>query len=109
VVALPGIVPGGTLRWRMASDNSGSGEGWRIDTIDVTWCQGGPSCTPSPPPSPTPTATPRVVPRPRMTPHPRPTVRLALPGQAIQQSFDGPPTPTPRGRRFTPFPRPTPR
>ena len=75
VVALPGIVPGGVLRWRMASDNSGSGEGWRIDTIDVTWCQGGPSCTPTPSPSPTPTATPRVTPRPRPTPPPRPTPR----------------------------------
>jgi hypothetical protein len=22
----------------MASDNSGSGEGWRVDTINITWC-----------------------------------------------------------------------
>jgi hypothetical protein len=48
------------LRWRMASDSSGSGEGWRVDTIEVTWCQGGPPCTPPPR-------------RSRPTPHPRPT------------------------------------
>lgn len=48
------------LRWRMASDNSGSGEGWRVDTISITWCQGGPPCTPPPR-------------RARPTPHPRPT------------------------------------
>jgi len=78
VVVLPGIVPGGTLRWRMASDKIGAAEGWRVDTVDVTWCQGGPSCTPTPPtpsPSPPPTATPRVRPRPRPTPLPRPTPR----------------------------------
>jgi len=69
LVELPEVLPYGVLRWRMASDNSGSGEGWRVDTVDVTWCQGGPSCTPTPPPSPTPTPTPR----PRPTPHPRPT------------------------------------
>jgi hypothetical protein len=62
VVGLPGIIPGGLLRWRMASDNSGSGEGWRVDTVDVTWCQGGPSCTPTPPPSATPTLTPTPTP-----------------------------------------------
>jgi hypothetical protein len=73
------------LRWRMASDTSGSNEGWRVDTVDITWCQGqGPPCTPTPtPPTPTPTisptptptasATPRVTPRPRPTPHLRPS------------------------------------
>ena len=53
------------LRWRMASDNSGSGEGWRVDTVNITWCHGMP-CTPTPTPVPTP--------RPRPTPHPRPTL-----------------------------------
>jgi hypothetical protein len=43
------------LRWRMASDNGGSGEGWRVDTVTIKWCQG-PPCT-----------------QPRPTPHPRPT------------------------------------
>jgi hypothetical protein len=82
----------GILRWRMASDNSGSGEGWRVDTVDVTWCKpipsdGGPTppCGSTPPITPTPTATatatatvtptptPRVTPRQRPTPHPRPS------------------------------------
>jgi hypothetical protein len=67
VVDLPGLIPGGFLRWRMASDNTGSGEGWRVDTVDVTWCQGGPSCTPTPPPSPTSTPTPPRAPCPQYT------------------------------------------
>jgi hypothetical protein len=61
VVDLPNIqTPDGILRWRMASDTSGSGEGWRVDTMNITWCQGqGPPCSPSPTPTPfTPTPTP---------------------------------------------------
>lgn len=58
-------LPGGCLiqlilRWRMGSDSSVSGEGWRIDNVDIAQC--------NPPPirrSPGP--------RPRPTPHPRPT------------------------------------
>jgi hypothetical protein len=43
------------FRWRMASDTSGSSEGWRVDTVNVFGCQGDPSsCTPTPPPTPTP-------------------------------------------------------
>jgi len=105
-VNLPTLVVDGKLRWRMASDNSGSGEGWRIDNITVTECHF--TGLPSPTPSLTPTATP--APRLRPTPRPRPT-RPASPGQAgmlPEGSFDGPPPPTPRPRRFTPFPRPTP-
>jgi hypothetical protein len=55
-VSLP--IPTGTntmLRWRMGSDNSISGEGWRIDSFAVVL------------PCPNP---PRI--RPRPTPHPRP-------------------------------------
>jgi hypothetical protein len=85
----------GILRWRMASDNRGSGEGWRVDTVGVTWCKpipsdGGPTppCGPTPPitptptvtitptvtpATPTPTTTPRATPRLRPTPLPRPT------------------------------------
>jgi hypothetical protein len=61
-VNLPIFPPGTTmtLRWRMGSDSSASGEGWRIDTITVTSCQK---------PIPTP---PRATPRPRPTPAPRP-------------------------------------
>jgi hypothetical protein len=77
------------LRWRMGSDSSVSGEGWRIDNVAFTQCY-----------------TPRI-PRGSPTPHPRPTP--ASPGHAVKGSFDGPPPPTPRPRRFTPFPRPTPR
>jgi hypothetical protein len=47
------------LRWRMGSDSSISGEGWRIDSVAITL----------PCPSPPPTA------RRRPTPHPRPTPR----------------------------------
>jgi hypothetical protein len=67
-VNLPTLVVDGKLRWRMASDNSGSGEGWRIDNITVTECHF------NGPPSPTP---PRLspTPRPRPTPQPRRTPR----------------------------------
>jgi hypothetical protein len=53
VVNLPAIqiTPGVILRWRMATDNSGSGEGWRVDTVSITWCHG-PPCTPRPVPTP---------------------------------------------------------
>jgi len=43
------------LRWRMGSDSSVSGEGWRVDNVAITQCY-----------------TPRG-PRGRPTPHPRPT------------------------------------
>ena len=39
VVNLPYIPAGGRIRWRMGSDNSGSGEGWRVDTVDISWCE----------------------------------------------------------------------
>ena len=65
VVNLPlvQVPPGVILRWRMASDNSGSGEGWRVDTVTVSWCHGPPGCTPVPLPTP----------RHRPTPAPRPS------------------------------------
>jgi len=86
-VRLPDIIIEGTLRWRMASDTSGSSDGWRVDTVDISWCQlPGELCSPTPTPpittptpsvtptvTPTPTATPRVTPRPRPSPPPRPT------------------------------------
>src|SRR6266545_576941 len=40
VVNVPNIQQPGRLRWRMASDNSGGGEGWRVDTLNMTWCKG---------------------------------------------------------------------
>ena len=54
IVTLPFLPPGGRFRWRMASDNSGSGEGWRVDTVAVTLCEPVPGCLPTPHPRPTP-------------------------------------------------------
>jgi hypothetical protein len=49
------ILPlGGRFRWRMASDNSGSGQGWRVDTIAITVCEPRPCQPPTPKPRPTP-------------------------------------------------------
>src|SRR5436305_9309549 len=36
LVNLPLLPPGGRFRWRMVSDNSGSGEGWRVDTVTIS-------------------------------------------------------------------------
>ena len=39
VVNLPFIFSGNSrLRWRMASDTGGSNEGWRVDTVNISWC-----------------------------------------------------------------------
>ena len=58
VVNLPFSPGNARLRWRMASDNTGSSEGWRVDTVSIFACEP----TPCPPPTP----------RPRPTAHPRP-------------------------------------
>ena len=69
VVGLPSNLLQGKLRWRMASDNSGGNEGWRIDTMNMSWCQGmGTPC-----PTPTPVRRPTPFPRVRPTPVPRPS------------------------------------
>ena len=57
-VNLPFLPPGGRFRWRMASDNGGSGEGWRVDTVVITLCEPVPCISPTPRPRPT------LVPRP---------------------------------------------
>jgi hypothetical protein len=72
-VSLPLLVVDGMLRWRMASDNGGSGEGWRVDNIAGSYCHFTGLPSPTPPPTPTATPTPRVTLRPRPTPHPRPS------------------------------------
>ena len=60
------------FRWRMASDNSGSSEGWRVDTVSMSGCEPISCNTPTAtPPGPTPRSTP--TPRSRPTPMPRPT------------------------------------
>src|SRR6476620_1695672 len=65
VVDVPAVQTLGRLRWRMASDNAGSNEGWRVDNVNQTSCQGhGTPCsqTPTAPLSATPTATPTNTP-----------------------------------------------
>ena len=59
------------LRWRMGSDSSVSGQGWRIDNVQMV-CEG-PSPTPTATPTSTPTATATPTPRAAPTPRPRPT------------------------------------
>ena len=61
------VLPGTKFRWRMASDNSGSGEGWRVDTVSISWCHVVP-CTPIPRPTPAPRPEPSVPPSPHATP-----------------------------------------
>ena len=62
------------FRWRMASDNSGASEGWRVDTVTMSGCEPisceTPTATPTPTLAPTPRSAP--TPRPRRTPLPRP-------------------------------------
>ena len=61
VVNVPAIQKQGRLRWReMASDTSGGNEGWRVDSLYMTWCEG--MGTPCPSPTPSPTATPTPTP-----------------------------------------------
>src|SRR5439155_24909082 len=76
----------GLRRRGMADDTGGSGEGWRVDTVNITACVpvprngdttqpcGTPSPTPSAtPPTPTPSVTPTVTPTATVTPTPTPT------------------------------------
>ena len=51
IVDLPFHVAPVVLRWRMASDNTGSGEGWRVDTFSFRWCEPVPCYPPTPRPS----------------------------------------------------------
>lgn len=59
------------FRWRMASDNTGSSEGWRVDTVNMSGCE--PVSCETPTPTPTPTSRRVPTPRSRPTPLPRPT------------------------------------
>jgi serine protease AprX len=117
VVSLPFIVIEGRLRWRMASDTNGSSEGWRVDTVNITWCQG-PPCTPTATASatftPTPTASPSATLT--VTPSATPTVTAtATPTNTPSTTPTNTPTPTATARptptarpEATPRPRPTP-
>ena len=106
VVNLPFFGIQGRLRWRMASDTSGSGEGWRVDAVNITACVPVPrdrdSTGPCQPPSPTPTATPPT-PTPTVTPTTTPTV---TPTATPTATATATPRVTPRPRP-SPHPRPT--
>ena len=52
VVNLPPELSNAVLRWRMASDNTGSSEGWRVDTTNIVWCHFSGTPTPTPTPEP---------------------------------------------------------
>jgi hypothetical protein len=111
VVALPSQVIEGRLRWRMGSDTSGSNEGWRVDTVNVSWCQG-PPCTPTATPPATPTASPPLSPTPTatatITVSPSPTATATGTARATP-SPTSTATPTPTARpNVTPRSRPTP-
>lgn len=78
------------LRFRLATDCSGAGTGWRIDNIMIADNIGCPTPTIAPP-SPTPTATvpvtPTVTPTPPVTPTPTPTATpSSTPGRALNIS-----------------------
>ena len=79
VVNLPFSLGVARLRWRMASDNNGSGQGWRVDTVDITHCVPVPGCSstprprPTPAPRPLPSAPPSPHATPAFTPAPRPS------------------------------------
>jgi len=77
-VALPiAWGPNIVLRWRMGSDNSVSGEGWRVDTVVITQCHKLIPPTPQPRPTPAPRPLPSAPPSPHgtpaFTPAPRPS------------------------------------
>jgi hypothetical protein len=103
------------LRWRMGSDNGGSGQGWRIDTLQG-FCEGPtPTSTPTVTVSATPTATATFTPTTTPTATHSPTVTptatfTAAPTATVTVSPS--PTPTPSETippvRTTPTPRPRP-
>jgi serine protease AprX len=103
VVNLPFVVTDGRLRWRMASDTSGSNEGWRVDTVNTTYCQG-PPCSPTPTATATatPTAMPSATPTATATATTTPSATTTTTPTATAR-----PTPTARPAA-TPRPRPTP-
>jgi subtilisin family serine protease len=74
VVNLPDSLPlGSRLRWRMASDTTGSNEGWRVDTVDIFGCVKKPCPSPTPIGTQTPTATATVSPTATVTTTPTAT------------------------------------
>ena len=110
------------LRWRMGSDNGGSGQGWRIDTLQG-FCEGPtPTSTPTVTASPTqtatatftPTTTPTATHSPTATPPATATstptamaTATATVTPTVTATATARPSPTPRPAS-TPRPRPTP-
>jgi N-acetylneuraminic acid mutarotase len=109
------------LRWRMGSDSTGSGEGWRLDNVMMICERPTPTSTPTattPPPTPTATFTPTPTPiatstvtttpiaSPTSTTTPTPTVAVT-PTVTATPTATPSVTPTPRVPP-TPRPRPTP-
>jgi len=95
------------FRWRLASDNSESAAGWRIDTIRIVDCvaAGTPTPTPTPTATVTPSPTATVTPTSTPTPTASPTA-TTTPTVTPTPTATPPPTPRPTP---TPRPRPTPR
>jgi hypothetical protein len=110
VVDLPAVQTFSRLRWRMASDTTGSNDGWRVDNVNITWChgQGTPCGTPTATFTPTPTVTPTttLTPTPTVTLTPTPTATGTLTPTATPTATARP-TPTARPN-ISPRPRPTP-
>ena len=98
-VNLPIFLPvGSRLRWRMASDTTGSTEGWRVDTVDIFGCVSKPCPTPTTTPSSTPSATATATATASPTPTGTPTATATIT-----------PRPTPTARpNVTPRARPAP-
>lgn len=109
------------LRWRMGSDSTGSGEGWRIDTVMTVCERPTPTSTPTitPPPTPTATATHSPTPTPTVTPTVTTTATAsptATPTATATHTLTITPTSTPTSTAsptatptLTPRPSPTPR
>jgi subtilisin family serine protease len=117
VVNLPSGPSDVGLRWRMASDNSGSNEGWRVDSVNITYCRA-PPCSPTPtatvPPTPTATATATATATVTATPTATTTATATVtatttPSITPTATATGTVRPTPTARpHLTPRPRPTP-
>jgi hypothetical protein len=90
VGSLPTGVPI-VLRWRMASDSSGSGEGWRVDDIVIACERPTPTPTPLPTPTRTPTPTATLTPTPP-PPTPTPTETCAVEFAPCDSILFTPPT-----------------
>jgi hypothetical protein len=97
------------LRWRMGSDNGGSGQGWRIDTAQTFCERPTPTSTPTAtPPSPTPTTTATFTPTPAATATPTATSSAtSTPTATATATPTNKPSPTPTATP-TPTARPTP-